>query len=247
LINKELGEVSNWFKANKLSINASKTNYMLLGTPQMVSKKDKSTNDHSTKPEIGITLDDTKLERVEKTKFLGVTIDENLSWKCHIDGISKTISRNIGIINKLKHFIPERILYSLYCTLIIPYVNYGILIWGNTCKTYLEKILKLQKWALRCISNSHYRSHSGPLFAKYNILNVFDTYKIELGIFMFKFHTTQLPLHLHLITSLLNVPLYITIPQGTVAIIIERETKNRFQTIVSGHQVPFFGTPCKKI
>ena len=93
LINEELNEVSNWFKANKLSVNASKTNYMILGTPHMVSRLDElGTN---------VTLDDTNLERVKHTKFLGMLIDDCLSWKNHIDCVSKTISRNIGVMNKL--------------------------------------------------------------------------------------------------------------------------------------------------
>jgi len=188
VINRELQEVSNWFKANKLSVNASKTNFMLMGTPQTTSKYDDDGNEC-----LEIVLNETKLERVVSTKFLGIIIDENTTWKQHIDAITKTISRNIGVINKLKQFIPERILYSLYCSLVLPYINYGILVWGNTYKTYLEKILKLQKWAMRTISNSHYRSHSGPLFAKYNIINVFDTYNLELGVFMFKYSAGMLP------------------------------------------------------
>ena len=68
-----------------------------------------------------------------------------------------------------------------------------MLIWGNTCKTYLDKIFKLQKWAIRTISNSHYRSHTGPLFSKLNILNVHDTFKLNLGIFMYRHHSNQLP------------------------------------------------------
>ena len=97
-------------------------------------------------------------------------MDENLTWKNHIDAISKTISRNTGMLTKLKHFVPENILYSLYCTLILPYINYGVLIWGNTSKIHLDKIFKLQKWAIRTISNSHYRCHTGPLFSKFNVL-----------------------------------------------------------------------------
>ena len=124
MINRELSEVSNWFKANKLSVNATKTNYMIMGTQHMTSTEDQSVNN------VDIILDKTKLKRVDKTKFLGVTIDENLSWKNHIDGITKTISRNIGMINKLKFIIPECILHTLYCTLVLPYINYGILIWG---------------------------------------------------------------------------------------------------------------------
>jgi len=162
---------------------------MLFGTHQMITKTENMISQQS----LNVILNDTVLERAVKTKFLGVILDENLSWKYHIEGISKTISRNIGIINKLKHFIPDRILYSLYCTLVLPYVNYGILVWGNACKMYLDKLLKLQKWALRTISNSHYRCHSAPLFVKYNILNVYDCYKLELGVFMFKYYTNQLP------------------------------------------------------
>ena len=122
---------------------------------------------------LNVKLDGVSLNKVSSTKFLGAIIDENLTWKNHIDAISKTISRNIGMLTKLKHFIPENILYSLYCTLILPYINYGVIIWGNTCKIYLDKIFKLQKWAIRTISNSHYRSHTGPLFSKFNILKMY--------------------------------------------------------------------------
>ena len=62
-------------------------------------------------------------------KFLWEKIDEKLNWKNHIGTISKNISRGMGIINKLKHFVPERTLYSLYFTLILPYINYKL--WNN--------------------------------------------------------------------------------------------------------------------
>ena len=185
VVNAELKEVSNWFKTNKLSVNASKTNYMILGTSHMTSVK--------AQQHFNVSLDDAVLDRVKYTKFLGVLIDEKLTWKCHIDCVSKTLSRNIGIMNKLKYFIPGRIFYSLYCTFILPYINYGILIWGNTCKVYLDKLIKLQKWAIRTISNSHYRSHTQPLFAKHNILKVNDMYSLELGVFMYKSSTNDLP------------------------------------------------------
>jgi hypothetical protein len=182
LINTELNEVSNWFKANKLSVNASKTNYMILGTPHMTSVK-----------QTEIILNNTTLDRVKCTKFLGVLIDECLTWKNHIDCTCKTISRNIGVMNKLKYYVPDRILHTLYCTLVLPYLNYGILLWGNTCKSYLDKLIKLQKWAIRTISNSHFRSHTRPLFSKYNILALNDMYNLELGVFMFKFNNNELP------------------------------------------------------
>ena len=79
-----------------------------------------------------VTLDNVSLERVNSTEFLGVIIDENLTWKNHIDAISKTISRNIGMLTKMEHYVPRYILFSLYFTLVLLYINYGILIWGNT-------------------------------------------------------------------------------------------------------------------
>ena len=120
-------------------------------------------------------------------------IDDCLTWKHHIDCVSKTIARNIGVMNKLKHFVPIRILHTLYCTLILPYLNYGVLIWGNTCKSYLDKLVKLQKWAIRTVSCSHYRSHTGPIFAKFNMLTVTDMYTLELGTFMYKYTVNELP------------------------------------------------------
>ena len=206
IINNELQEICNWFQANKLSVNASKTNYMVLGTHHSTRKfidinqdidiltdSESSDSRDVETVKLNVKLDGVSLNRVSSTKFLGVIIEENLTWKNHIDAISKTLSRDIGMLTKLKHFVPENILYSLYCTLILPYINYGVLIWGNTCKTYLDKIFKLQKWAIRTISNSHYRSHTGPLFSKFNILNVNDTFKLNLGIFMYRHHSNQLP------------------------------------------------------
>ena len=182
LINNELREVNNWFRANKLSVNSSKTNYMVLGTKQNTSRVLKNVEKH-------IILDNSILE----TKFLGVTIDENLTWKTHIDNISKNISKGIGVINHIKHFVPNEVLYSLYCTLVLPYINYGVLAWGNTSKSHLEKVFKLQKKALRIISNSPYLCHSAPIFKNYNVLNVYDTYNLELSTFMYKHFYDQLP------------------------------------------------------
>ena len=96
-------------------------------------------------------------------------------------------------MNKLKHFVPDRVLRTLYCTLIRPYLSYGILLWGVTCESYLDKLVKLQKWAIRTITNSHYRSHTGPLFSKTKILTVKDMYILELGVFMFKHTSNELP------------------------------------------------------
>lgn len=183
VFNEELTHVCNWFNANKLSVNAKKTNFMLMGTAK---------NTHSAIV-IDVKLNGSSLTRVTNTVFLGMHIDENITWKCHIDHIISVCSRNVGVINKLKNFLPEDALYSLYCTLILPYLNYGIMAWGSACVTYLSKLYRVQKKSLRIISNSYYRAETHPLLLRFNTLNVFDMYKLELGSFMFKYTNNLLP------------------------------------------------------
>ena len=108
--------------------------------------------------------DNTVHENVSVTRFLEVLIDNKLSWKHHIDSICKTISRNIGVINKLKYFIPCRTLLTLYHTLILPYINYGITAWGCATQAQIHRILLLQKKALRIIFQTQFRAHTDILF-----------------------------------------------------------------------------------
>ena len=102
IINIELQEICNWFQANKLSVNATKTNYMVLGTPQSTRKfidinqnidnlndSELTSSSDVEKVKLNIKPDGVSLNRVSSTKFLGVIIDENLTWKNHIDAISK--------------------------------------------------------------------------------------------------------------------------------------------------------------
>ena len=179
-INTELIQVSDWIKANKLSLNVQKTNYMIYS------------NTISSLPG-NIIFDNIAIQKVNSTKFLGVIIDNKLSWKLHIDNICKTVSRNVGVINKLKHFFPTRILFMLYSTLILPYINNGILAWGNANKSDLNRLLLIQKKAIRIVTNSGYRSHTNVLFFENNILKITDLYLFQLGQFMFKLNRHDLP------------------------------------------------------
>ena len=180
VINTELEKVTQWIRANKLSLNIQKTKYMLFS------------NTIDALP-MNIVFDDTPLENVTFIKFLGITVDNKLSWKYHIDTICKIISRNIGIINKLKfHFSPSSLL-MLYSSLILPYLNYGIMAWGNTHQTLLDRLLLLQKKSLRIIYNSAFRSHTDPLFVDSKILKIGDLYLFHLGQFMYNYNRNTLP------------------------------------------------------
>ena len=103
------------------------------------------------------------LNRVTATKFLGVTIDENLTWGKHLSNILSKISKTIGIMKRLKWFILSKILVILYNSLVLPYLNYSVLNWGSSSVNF-DKILLLQKRAVLVISNADYHAHTTNLF-----------------------------------------------------------------------------------
>ena len=179
-VNTELVKVSQWIKANKLTLNVTKSKYMIFS-----NSLEKLPDD--------IFVDTTALEQVSNIKFLGVNVDNKLTWKHHISTITKTISRNIGVINKLKFCLPSSNLLMLYSTLVLPYINYGILVWGNTHQYLLEKILLLQKKCLRIIFNLNPLAHTDELFFENKILKVNEIYSFQLGQFMFKFNNKKAP------------------------------------------------------
>ena len=143
-VNDELCKLYDWLIANKLSLNIKKSNYVIFRPRQKHVKYEvnfKIFNHHINSY--------TPLERKSYVKYLGVLIDENLSWKHHILHIASKISTSIGIIARLRHFVPLSTLQHIYRSLIQPYLLYGITSWGRADKTHKNKILRLQKRALR--------------------------------------------------------------------------------------------------
>ena len=105
-------------------------------------------------------------------KYLGVLIDENLSWKHHINYIYTKISKGIGIIIRLKHLEPRTTLLNIHQSLIEPYISYGLIAWGQATNVHLNKVVILQKRVLHSMYFFDYASHSAPLFACSGILPI---------------------------------------------------------------------------
>ena len=91
-------------------------------------------------------------------------LDKHLTWKHHIDYVASKISKTVGIIARLRHFIPFQVVTSIYRSLILPYLSYGITIWGNTSQIFLKKLLVLQKRVLRIMHFANNRDHAVPFF-----------------------------------------------------------------------------------
>ena len=150
-------------------------------------------NASKTNHDFNLSLDNIEIDRVNAFKFLGVTVDQNLSWKNHIDHLRKKCCSSIGILHKVNKFLPESALLSLYYTLVLSHFNYGISTWSSASNVHKNKLHIIQKRALRAVSNSNFRSHSNPLFIKYNQLKVFDLCNLNIGTFMYNYCNNLLP------------------------------------------------------
>ena len=191
VMNRDLQILSDWFAQNKLSINETKTKYIIF-----FSK-------HNAPPEnFEIYLNDIQLERVGSTKFLGVYIEQTLSWKVHIDSICSRISRITGVLSRLKFQLPGYVLQTMYNSLFSSVMLYGLSIWGSSPKSHLDRIVKLQKKAVRHIGNAKYNSHTDPLFRNLKILKLHDAYKLQCCKLLYRkrlgtlhdYHSARLPL-----------------------------------------------------
>ena len=193
-LNGELINLSNWFKSNRLSLNIKKTKFQVF----VSNKKKKKTNTEG----IQVRIDNINIDRVESIKFLGIIIDSNLNWNKHIDYICQKISKNIGIIRYVSHFLPQKSLLTLYYSLVYPYFFYGNIVWANCCPlkvpehnipTKLNRLVLLQKKVIRIISLSDRLAHTKPLFETLRILQFHQINFLETAMFMYKLTTNLLP------------------------------------------------------
>ena len=133
------------------------------------------------------------LECKEFVRYLGIIIDNNLSWKHHIDHVAIKMSRTVGLIRKLRHFLPRHTLLTIYRSLVAPYLTYGLAAWGQAYKSHLEKLLKLQKRALRFIYFSERNQHAIPLFIDAGVLPLKFLYYEHLANLMFELRHNNAP------------------------------------------------------
>ena len=158
-VNSELLKVSDWLNANKLTLNAKKSNYVIFRPYQR--KLNYSVNIEMID---NCTQIPTTLQCEDYVKYLGVLLDNNLSWKFQINNVALNISRTVGVVARLRHFVLRTTLLNIYQSLILPYLTYGLAAWGQAAKTYLQKILVLQKRVLPLMYFSEPRAHAVPLF-----------------------------------------------------------------------------------
>ena len=169
----EATKVIKWLSANKLIINLTKTHSMLFTNKRGNLK-------------LSISIHGITMEEKVTTKFLGVEIDNKLTWKDHIQFIASKVSKTISLLRRLRHTFPKRILRMIYMSLIYSYLNYCIIIWGSAYNNALDPLYILQKKAVRLINNSHYLDHTLPIFNSLKLLTLRQIFELNCLNFIYK-------------------------------------------------------------
>ena len=159
-INAELAKLSIWFKVNKLSLNVSKSKFMVFRSARKQT------------PIPLIQIDNNVIECDENFNFLGLIINKQLKWNDHIDHIVLKISHIIGVLTRLKNHIPLNILITLYNSLLLPHINYSLIVWGHQP----SNLTNLQKKCIRIITKNKMFAHTDPLFKNLHILKAEDIF-----------------------------------------------------------------------
>ena len=120
-INLDLERIRVWLAANKLTLNLTKTEFLLIGSRQRLSN-------FTVNPTANINQ--FPIKQVSTVKSLGVHIDENLTWECHINELSKKIASGISAIKRIRYLVPYKTLLSVYNSLVQPHFDYCSLVWG---------------------------------------------------------------------------------------------------------------------
>lgn len=129
----ELEHVANWIRSNSLKINVSKSNYILF--------QNRSLNDTL----LPVCVNNQLIQQVKFTRFLGITIDENLNFRQHIDHICTKLSKITGILYRIRHNLTTHAMICIYYTLFYPHLFYCVPIWACTWPSFPNKLEIAQK------------------------------------------------------------------------------------------------------
>jgi hypothetical protein len=194
-INIELRNIAAWYRANKMSANASKTKYIIFhnkGKHVNINGLELYFNDNEHN-DINNPANIHILERIHNNntntasrsyKLLGIYLDENLTLNQHFSILSNKLSRALFFLRRVKNLLPPSALLTLYHSLFHCHLLYCPNILGTSSATNISKIAQLQRKAIRIITSSPHRAHTPPLFLSLNILPFPELLKLHRSLFM---------------------------------------------------------------
>ena len=167
--------MNEWLKANKLTLNLEKTNYIIFHRHKKF-----------TYPVPPIILNSTIINEVKHTKFLGVTIQQQLHWHKHIQHVKNKIAKQCGILYLTRDFLNTKSLINIYYSLIYSNLLYCHTIWGAASKEALHPLTVMQKRVIRTIARLRKREHTNDTFHHYRLLKLEDINKLTSAVFVYK-------------------------------------------------------------
>ena len=144
-VNLDLDLVSNWLTSNGLISNTKKSEVMLIGSNHAVKNA----------RELEVVLDDKVLKQTEHFKYLGVNIDNRLSWNNHVSYVSTKIYPKLKMLNRISSYLSRKVLLRIYKQTILPILDYACIVWTDCGKHNAERLERLQNQAMRIILSSH--------------------------------------------------------------------------------------------
>ena len=214
--NMILQSVYTYMKANELHINMSKCCYMHF-RPKKRLPRDDEVSDRT------LEIMGVPIKHVKSTRFLGVIIDENLTWQPHIDNLTQKLNCQVGILNRIKDLVPQRFHKDLYYTLFESHLSYCIDVWGGVAPVKLNPLFIVQKRCIRILFGDkeaylekfntcakcrpfghqvlgdefYCKEHTKPLFGELKIMTVHNIYSYRCITAIFKILKFRLPISLY--------------------------------------------------
>ena len=185
LMNVEVAKIQSWLLANKLSAHyVDKSKFMLidLTTPKSYPHK-----------EFQLYMGGLRISRTKTYKYLGVHIDDKMTWKHHIEKLCKKLSSVAGIIYRIRNRLSRKCLMLIYHGLVSSRLRYGILCWGTATKTLLNKLNVIHNRVVRNITYNNRRASAGPIYKSLDILPLNGLLLCEQAKFIYQYTNNMLP------------------------------------------------------
>ena len=162
-LNIDLKNLSYWLKANKISLNAGKTELLLLRNPKKIVNYD-----------LKVKLEGKRLFPSNFVKYLGINIDSHLNWNFHVQTLAPKLTRAVGMLKKIRHYVNLDTLKNIYHAIFGSLMQYGCQIWGQKINSHVKRIVKLQNRAIRVINFKDYQHPTEKLYKDSKILKFQD-------------------------------------------------------------------------
>ena len=179
-----ISKLNTWFLANRLSLSLDKTCFSVFGI-----------RNDSVRSTVELRLGNMILKQVNCCKYLGIIIDNNLTWLEHINYIYNKIIKFTSIFYKIRHILPYKVLMTIYFAFVHSHLLYGIEIYGNTYRGYLNKLIVLNNKLLRILQNAPRNTPVPDLYTNFNTLTIPDLHIFQILVLIHKFfyHKQNLP------------------------------------------------------